>query len=40
MATHITRDTDIAEIFPDLHASSHGESFLSLIESRFARQGF
>jgi len=24
----------------DLHSSSHGESFLSLIESRFGRQGF
>ena len=42
MATHITRDTGfgVASMFPDLHSSSHGESFLSLIESRFARQGF
>ena len=43
MATHITTDTGpfgIASLFPDLHGSSHGESFLSLIESRFAQQGF
>ena len=44
MATHIATDDDpkygIASMFPDLHARSHGESFLSLIESRFAPQGF
>ena len=38
MATHIEADDDpyggIAHLFPDLHARSHGESFLSLIESR------
>jgi len=43
MATHIATDNDkfgIASMFPDLHGRSHGESFLSLIESRFASQGF
>jgi predicted ATPase len=44
MATHIATDDDpkfgIASMFPDLHGRSHGESFLTLIESRFAGQGF
>jgi hypothetical protein len=38
MATHIAQDTGqygIATMFPNLHARSHGESFLELIESRF-----
>ncbi len=26
-------------MFPDLHGRSHGESFLTLIESRFGRPG-
>jgi predicted ATPase len=49
MATHIVNDDEvdergrpigIASMFPDLHARSHGESFLDLIESRFAGPGF
>ena len=49
MATHIARDNEVDErgkplgvagMFPDLHARSHGESFLRLIESRFGDTGF
>ena len=43
MASHIAQDNDplsgIASMFPDLHGRSHGESFLTLIESRFGRPG-
>ena len=49
MATHIANDNavdaygrpiGVAGMFPDLHARSHGESFLGLIESRFGEAGF
>lgn len=43
MATHISRDNaedGLAFYFPNLHSRSHGESFLSLIEHRFAGRGF
>ena len=43
MATRITTDDDpaggLAGIFPGLHDRSHGQSFLSLIESRFTTAG-
>jgi predicted ATPase len=43
MASRITLDDDrrtgIAALFPDLHGRSHGQSFLALIESRFAAPG-
>ena len=42
MASHIARDTGphgIASMFPDLHGRSHGQSFLTLIETRFATSG-
>jgi predicted ATPase len=43
MASHIAQDNDprygIAGMFPDLHGRSHGESFLTLIESRFSEPG-
>jgi predicted ATPase len=48
MATHITLDDDVddrgrplgvAKLFPDLHHRSHGESFLTLIESRMRDDG-
>jgi predicted ATPase len=43
MASHITADNDpaggLARIFPNLHDLSHGQSFLSLIESRFMTPG-
>ncbi len=43
MASHITEDDDpvagVAHIFPDLHNRSHGESFLTLAESRFTGRG-
>ncbi len=43
MASHITEDNDpaagLAAIFPDLHGRSHGESFLTLAESRFGGKG-
>jgi predicted ATPase len=43
MATHITLDDDIfegvASLFPDLHHRSHGESFLTLIDSRMSDDG-
>jgi len=43
MATHIERDNDpqsgVASIFPDLHNRSHGESFLTLAESRLSSKG-
>jgi predicted ATPase len=43
MASHITNDNDpyagVAALFPDLHARSHGESFLALAESRFTGAG-
>jgi predicted ATPase len=49
MASHIAHDSEVDErgrplgvagMFPDLHAQSHGESFLRLIESRFGDAGF
>ena len=44
MATHIHRDDDIDEgvkiYFPDLHHRSHGESFLTLIDSKMGDDGF
>jgi predicted ATPase len=43
MATHIHLDDDIDEgvsmLFPDLHHRSHGESFLTLIDSRMSDDG-
>src|SRR5258705_1308951 len=42
MATHINTDDPmhgVASLFPDLHAESHGESFLDLALSRFLRPG-
>jgi predicted ATPase len=42
MASHIAQDNGefgIAGMFPDLHGRSHGESFLTLIESRFVKAG-
>lgn len=43
LATHVDADDDpvygIKQMFPDLHAVSHGESFLSIIEHRFTGQG-
>lgn len=42
MATHIAQDDPqygITQMFPDLHSRSHGESFLTLIEHRFAGPG-
>lgn len=48
MATHITLDDDVdergravgvAKLFPDLHHRSHGESFLTLIDSRMSDDG-
>lgn len=43
MATHIHRDDDplwgVASLFPDLHHRSHGESFLTLIDSRMGVDG-
>jgi len=43
MASHIHADDGpygIARMFPDLHGRSHGESFLTLIESRMDDAGF
>ena len=39
MASHIAQDGGLGSSFPDLHARSHGESFLSLIEHRFGGPG-
>jgi predicted ATPase len=43
MATRIVTDDHplhgIASLFPDLHSASHGESFISLMESRFGDPG-
>jgi predicted ATPase len=39
MATHITRDGDLAGTFPDLHGRSHGQAFLELMGSRFTSPG-
>ena len=43
MASHIASDNDsttgIASLFPALHDRSHGQSFLSLMESRFLQPG-
>lgn len=43
MASHIARDSHpehgVAALFPDLHGRSHGESFLTLVESRFKGPG-
>jgi predicted ATPase len=43
MATHIHNDNDPAsgvfKLFPDLHHRSHGESFLTLIDSRMSEDG-
>ena len=44
MASHIHDDDDplsgVKALFPDLHDRSHGESFLTLIESRMQPAGF
>jgi predicted ATPase len=40
MASHISRDNDLGEVFPDLHEESHGESFLDLAQERFQQPGF
>ena len=42
MASHIANDDGpcpLREIFPELHARSHGQSFLELIDSRFMDRG-
>lgn len=39
MASHIHEDSGLLQIFPDLHHRSHGESFLTLIESRMTGDG-
>lgn len=43
MASHIAADdhpkTGIADMFPDLHGRSHGESFITLITNRLAPRG-
>ena len=42
MATHIATDDPVYGVggmFPDLHGESHGESFIDLALSRFARPG-
>ncbi|MEZ5377649.1 MAG: AAA family ATPase [Acidimicrobiales bacterium] len=43
MASHIHADDDpesgVKALFPDLHNRSHGESFLTLIESRMSNDG-
>ena len=42
MATHIELDDDefgVKPMFPDLHHRSHGESFLTLIDSRMSDDG-
>lgn len=43
MASHIAEDDDpvsgVAAMFPDLHARSHGESFLLLVEERMRSDG-
>ena len=43
MASHIHSDDDpqsgVKALFPDLHNRSHGESFLTLIESRMTSAG-
>jgi len=43
MASHIHRDNDpvsgVRALFPDLHNRSHGESFLTLVESRMSSEG-
>lgn len=43
MASHIAADNDpkygIAKLFPNLHDRSHGQSFITLIQSRFASEG-
>jgi predicted ATPase len=39
MASTIADDPDLSAKLPDLHGRSHGESFLALIESRFADRG-
>jgi len=42
MATHIATDDPVygvRKMFPDLHAESHGESFIDLALSRFGRRG-
>ena len=40
MASHIARDSALADGFPDLHEESHGESFLDLAFERFQNPGF
>jgi predicted ATPase len=42
MATHIANDPELQKLktpFPELHARSHGQSFLALADSRFADRG-
>lgn len=39
MATHIERDTWLKPTFPDLHARSHGESFLEIIDAKMQSDG-
>jgi predicted ATPase len=39
MATQIATDRELAASFPDLHSASHGESFISLMASRFGSPG-
>ncbi|MDA8286595.1 MAG: AAA family ATPase [Actinomycetota bacterium] len=39
MASHIASDNGLAPTFGDLHAESHGESFLDLALSRFSGRG-
>lgn len=40
MANHVTADGALAQKLPPLHDMSHGESFIALLEDRFAEKGF
>jgi predicted ATPase len=44
LASHVARDSDpgtgVGVLFPDLHAESHGESFIDIALARFHSRGF
>ncbi len=40
MATHVSADPSLQARLPALHDVSHGESFVALLEDRFAEKGF